>query len=119
MEKITLSTGITRMALDSKVDVCPICKTPLTNVAYRWNIFHGEATGDCCGAIFQIKDYYVDPETTPQDEIDFVDSLGKNGRIEFCIKDMCIKPLAKAIKETGIKNINNETVMALAESYLK
>ena len=52
------------LLLDKTKDDCPICEKPLLNTMGTWNIFHGEVSAQCCGAPYQTKDYWVDPEKT-------------------------------------------------------
>lgn len=117
MEKITLSDGKERILLDTKKDDCLICGTPLKDVYFEWGIMHGNATTSCCNTPHQIKDYYIDPEKHPKDVVEYVKKLG-GGRIEFSVKKEWIEPLKKAIEKTGIRNINDDTVLREAHKLL-
>ncbi len=93
-------------------DSCPICNMPVRDMHFRWNIADGEATSDCCGAIYQIKDYYIEKPTKQEKKCL---ELLRNGYIEFKIKEDWIEPLKEAIRETGIKDINNRKVFNFAK----
>ena len=81
-----------------------------------WNMFHGEATSSCCGAVYQLKDYHI--ENPNEGEQKLLDLLSGE-YIEFNIKNEWVEPLRKAIKETGKTDINDDEVMSLAQSYLQ
>lgn len=115
MERIELSDGKTRIVIDSKNEPCYLCGTSFKQSYFEWGLAHGSAISSCCNAQYQIKDYYVDPEKTPKDVIDFVNDIGKEGKFVLNIKDEWVEPLKKAIEETGIKDINDEDVFKSAE----
>lgn len=117
MKKVKLSDGRERIVLDTKKDNCPICDTPLKNVAYRWQMFHGEAEADCCGAIFQIKSWYVDPKKYAQDIVDFSNSLNEPNKVYLKIGNDWIEPIKAAIKELGISNIHQDEVYDIAKKH--
>lgn len=96
-------------------DACPICDTPRTEMIFTWNLRHGEATSNCCGAIYQIKDYYIDDPSEEQQEL--LKCL-KGEFIEFCIKEEWISPIRQSLKETGKKTIDDE-VLEKADAMLK
>lgn len=107
--KIEIVNGEERIILDPKIDTCPLCETPLTKIRWSWRQFHGSASSDCCGMVCQIKSYYVDPKKDLEGHA-FAKSLDEYDRIEFDVQKKFIEPLNKAIKELGIKDINNEQV---------
>lgn len=48
-----------------KDDSCFICGK---SFMFSWNIFHGEATSHCCGAVYQLKDFHYDNPSEEQKE---------------------------------------------------
>jgi len=106
-----------RIIVNPKKDKCPICGTALKDVGFTWNIMHGEATASCCGAIYQIKSWWVDEEKEPELH-KFAESLDSPDRIYLKIKDYWIKPLQKAMSELNTKRLNND-VYQLAEQILQ
>ena len=119
MKKVKLSDGSTRITLNVKTDKCPICGENLSHVAFSWRMFHGEATSTCCGAIYQIKSWYVDPKTNKRDIIDFSNSLDDGVSIYIKIDERLFIPLKNAIDKTGIKDIHNDKVYDLIQSDLE
>ena len=115
METKKLSDGITRIVLERDKDSCPICETPLTEVGFSWRLIHGEAESSCCGAIYQIKDWYVDPSKYGKDIIAFSRSLADLNLVQLKIAQEWIEPLREAIKQTGIQNVWDEKVETYAE----
>ena len=94
-----------------KQDVCPICGTPRNNMRFSWRIFHGEANSSCCGAIYQIKDYYIE---NPTDEEKKLLTMLAGEYIEFNIQPDYIEPLKQALNATGKHSIVDEDVVKLA-----
>ncbi len=119
MKKVKLSDGSTRITLNIKTDKCPICGDNLSNAGFSWCMFHGEASSSCCGAIYQIKSWYVDPEENEQDIIDFSKSLNDGVTIYIKIDERLFIPLKKAMDKTGIKDINDDKVYDLIQSDLE
>lgn len=107
--------GKERLLLD-KNDKCPICDTPRNKMVFLWRMFHGEAESSCCGAIYQIKDYYIEK---PTDEEKKLLEMLAGDYIEFSIAPDWIEPLRLALKETRCRNINNDGVILLAEEKFK
>ena len=115
MERIRLKgEDFDRIILNPSKDKCPICETPLKNVYFTWRILHGEAMSSCCGAVYQIKSYWVDKNKYPE-EYEFAKSLDNPEKILFKINEEWIEPLKQAIKKTGIKNIHYPDVFELAK----
>ncbi len=98
-----------------KQDKCPICDTPRNKMCFSWRIFHGEADSSCCGAIYQIKDFYIE---NPTDEEKKLLEMLAGDFIELSIKLDWVEPLKQALKETGKRNINDEGVIELAQSLV-
>ena len=119
MEIIKLSDNVERLILNISEDNCPICNTPLKEVGFSWNIMHGEASSSCCGATYQIKSWYVDPEKNNQDIIDFSNSLDNPDIILFKILNEWIEPIQKAREILNEKYINNNVAMKAKEIKLK
>ncbi len=94
-------------------DNCPICGTPVKDMVFTWNMAHGEATSSCCGAVYQIKDYYIEKPTKQEKECL---KLLREGYIEFLIREDWVEPLKKAINSIGIKNIHNDIIINIARS---
>ncbi len=113
MERIRVN-GEDRLILNHIKDKCPICGTPLKEAEFMWRLFHGEAKSSCCGAIYQLKSYWVDKNKHPE-EYEFSESLDNPAKIWFKIDEEWINPLKQAMKETGIKNIHNDEVFDLAQ----
>ena len=109
----TLAVNGKEHTLLDKNDKCPICGTDRKKMRFIWNMFHGEATSDCCGAIYQIKDYYIENPTDEEREL--LEAL-RGDFIEFAIKEDWVEPLKQAILKTGIQDITNDTVMDEARS---
>lgn len=86
------------LLLDKSKDVCPICETPLEHTMGTWNIFHGEVSAQCCGAPYQTKDYYVDPEKSEGYD-KFFEQLNKPGIWSLSIPQEWVKPYNLALKE--------------------
>lgn len=96
----------------SKRDNCLICDTPYDKMRFRWRAFHGEAASSCCGAVYQLKDFYIENPTDEQKQL--LQLLASGDYIEFAIGDTWIQPLREAIEKIGIKDINNDDVHQLA-----
>lgn len=103
--KMTVN-GRTVTLLD-KDDHCPICDASRDKMVFSWNMFHGEANSSCCGATYQIKDYFIDNPT--EEEKEYLKLLAGD-YIEFVIKDSWIEPLKEAMKELSESMITNEVV---------
>ena len=114
MMKKLMVEGTERILLDAN-DVCPICETKRENMRFSWNMFHGEATSSCCGAVFQIKDYHIDNPNDEQKEL--LEGL-RGDYIEFNIKREWVEPLKQAIEKVGITDINNGEVMEEAKAII-
>jgi hypothetical protein len=96
-------------------DKCPICGMATKKMCFSWNIFHGEARSSCCGAPYQIKDFYIEKPT--DDDKAFFDHL--NGKyIWFKIPTKYIKPLKEAMKELEKTNINDKDVFSRVEEIV-
>ena len=107
--------GKEKILLD-KNEPCTICNSSRDKMFFSWNMFHGEATSSCCGAIYQLKDYYIDKPT--EEQVDYLKLLARD-YIELSIKQEYIEPLQRAMKELSAKNINEEGVIKLAENYVE
>ncbi len=118
MYKVKINTGkngIKEFNMILKDEPCPICGKPLGY--FTWNMFHGEVTSHCCGAILQIKDFYVD-EDYSEEYRNFVASIGKDEvGYRFEIAEEWIPYLKRAIVETEIYDIHNKKVFELANQY--
>src|SRR3990167_6060598 len=106
--------GKKHLLLD-KQDKCLICDTPRDKMCFSWRMFHGAAESSCCGAIYQLKDYYIDNPT--DEEKKFLEMLAGD-YIEFSIKFDLIEPLKQALKESGKRDINDEGVIELAQQLM-
>lgn len=118
MYKVKIDTGkngTKEYNMILKDELCPICGNPLEH--FTWNMFHGEVTSHCCGAVLQIKDFYID-EDYSEEYRDFVKNIGKDEvGYMFNIPEEWFPHLRKAMDETGIKNIQNDEVYKLAKQY--
>jgi len=121
IEKIKTKTGKTEehIILNPKKDKCPICDTPLNEVRYKWQMFHGEGQANCCGASYQLKSYYVDIEKVGQKKKDFAESLDSPNRIELNLDMNMIKPIRQAILELGVTFIQTREVADRAREIMK
>lgn len=108
MEKVIVD-GKERTLLNQETDNCPICDTPLKNVSYSWNMLHGNAKASCCGIDYQIKDLYVSPEKS-KERIAFNERLKESGIIELSCMPDWIEPIRQAMKQSGIKKVNDEVI---------
>jgi len=70
-----------------------------------WNLFHGEATSHCCGAVYQIKDYHIG---NPTEEQQILLDMLKGEYIELRITEEYINAIKKVFAEEGIQNIQAE-----------
>jgi len=113
---IELIVNDEKCLLLDKQDKCPICDTPRESMCFSWRIFHGEATSSCCGAIYQIKDFYLE---NPTDEEKKRLEMLAGDFIEFRIKLDWIEPLKQALQKLGKRNINDEGVIELAQVILE
>ena len=118
MYKVKLDTGengVKEFQMIHKNEKCPICGKELGY--FTWNMFHGEVTSHCCGAVLQIKDWYVE-DNVPEKFKNFVKSVGQDdvGYI-FNIGEEWFPHLQHAIEETKIYNIQNDKVYKLALKY--
>ena len=111
--KTEIVAGEERLILNPMRDACPLCETLLSEVAWGWRMFHGEAEGTCCGVICQIKSYHVDE--SKQEQRAFAESLDDPERIELNISKEWIEPLNKAMKELDIKDISSGEVQNRAK----
>lgn len=108
--------GKKHLLLD-KQDKCPICDAPRDTMRfYDSENFHGEAESSCCGAIYQLKDYYIE---NPTDEEKKLLELLADDYIEFSISPDWIEPLKQALRETGAYNINGYGVVDVANRLMK
>lgn len=113
MKKLTVN-GKEHILLSSE-DECPICASKCNEMVFSWNMFHGQATSSCCGAVFQLKDYYIENPTDEEKEL--LEAL-RGDFIEFSIKNEWVGPLKKAIQNTGIIDINNDDVIEEAKTIM-
>lgn len=102
--------------LDRRTDNCPLCDEPLKDFIGSWNLFHGEVSSRCCGAPYQTKDYYVDPEKSEGYD-EYFKELNKPHYLGFSVSNEWVEPIRKAFAETGIKDVRDKSVMELAEKY--
>lgn len=102
------------LLLDRTKDNCPICEHPLARTMGTWNIFHGEVTAQCCGAPYQTKDYYVDPEKS-EGYKEFFEELNKPNVWSISIPQEWIKPYNVAFKELGVDRITKEVTQRAEE----
>lgn len=114
METVYKGNKEQHLLLDKTTDSCPVCDTPLTYVSGSWNMFHGEVSANCCGAPYQTKDYYVDPEVSEGYD-EYFEELNKPNYWSLSILDEWLNPLRGAIEQTGIRNIRDEKVMNIAK----
>lgn len=112
--KTIMVKGKEHILLDSD-DKCPLCRASRNQMVFSWNTFHGEATSSCCGAVFQLKDYYIENPTDEEKEL--LEAL-RGDFIEFTIKSEWIEPLKQAMKNVGITDINNNDVYEEAKAIL-
>lgn len=112
-----------KIAIDGKIklllkstDLCPICDWPLKDHVHTWQMAHGETETDC-GAVWQIKDFYV--ETPPPDQelllILLGDGSGGSHYYEFRIKLAWIKPLRIAMERLKVARI---TIAVIRETEI-
>lgn len=104
------------LLLNKRTDNCPLCDEPLKHFSGSWNMFHGEVSSSCCGAPYQTKDYYVDPEKSEGYEKYFKE-LNKPHYLSLSVADEWIEPIRKAFAETGIKSIKDNSVIDIAKNY--
>ncbi len=98
-----------------KDDKCPICNAGRDKMFFTWNLAHGEATSSCCDSVFQIKGYYVkDASYEKKALLEMLDAE----YIEFIIREEWIEPIKKAMKEKNASSINDDGVLALAETFI-
>ena len=114
METVYKGNKQQHLLLDKTTDSCPVCDTPLIDVSGSWNMFHGEVSANCCGAPYQTKDYYVDPEVSEGYD-EYFEELNKPNYWSLSISDEWLNPLRGAIEQTGIRNIRDEKVMNIAK----
>lgn len=98
---------------DKATDDCPICDTPLEHTTGTWNMFHGEVSAQCCGAPYQTKDYYVDPEKSEGYD-KFFEELNKPGVWSISIPEEWVGPYHEAFKQLNVDRLTKE-VTELAE----
>ena len=108
--------GEEHLILNPKTENCPLCDTPLKEVCWSWNMFHGEATSSCCQMVCQIKSYHVDEARV--EERAFAESLDNPERIEFCIDKKWIEPIREGFSKTGVKNCKDKEVYEIAKEVL-
>jgi hypothetical protein len=111
---ITLINGEQKYRLLSKDDNCEICDAPRSKMVFSWNTMHGEATSECCGATYQVKNFYIkDPNEVQKQMLDLL----RGDHIMGCVKLEWIEPIREAMKELGADKINDK-VVELAHSKL-
>ena len=99
-----------KLIVNPQEDNCPLCDTPLKEVGFSWQIFHGEAKSSCCGNIFQIKSYHVDEEKYGKEAKDFAESLDKPERIQSKIYGEYLVAYKKAFEELNIRQVSDKQV---------
>jgi len=114
MEQIQVD-GDERVLLNRQTDSCPICDTQLKNVLFTWNIPHGEAKASCCGADYQLQDYYVEDPSEEREIL--LQKLREPDTILIQVQGDWFKPLRKAMKELGVRRLTKD-VVDLAEKKL-
>ena len=97
-------------------DVCPICGTKIKDIMFKYSMFHGRARASCCGATYQLSDYYIkNPDEKKRQELELL----RNGYIRLEIDSKWIYPLKKAIEITKIKDIDNPNVYKIAKEIME
>ena len=104
--------------LDKTKDNCPICDTPLKDVRWTWNVFHGSAYSSCCHTDYQLKDYYIDNPNEEQQQ--HMDRLKETNTIEISVYEKYFEPIKKAMKDIGSDVVNDDVIdrMARGVDYL-
>jgi hypothetical protein len=113
MKRITIF-GEEYFLLDQN-DVCPICGAARKQMRFQWRMFHGEVNSSCCGAIYQVKGFYIENPTKEEQKL--LEAL-RNGFIWLKIPSQWIDPLKQAVEQTG-KNIDSEQVKQAVEQMGK
>lgn len=106
------------LILNPKKDKCPICDTKLTSVSFEWQMFHGSAKANCCGAPYQLKSYHADVNKVGQEMMDYIDSLNSPERIELSLDIDMIEPIRQACKELDVIYIQTQAVADRARQIL-
>lgn len=112
MEKLEFN-GVETILLDKTKDNCPICDTPLRDVRWTWNIFHGSARASCCGVDYQLKDYYIDNPNEEQQQ--HMDRLREPNTIQISVYEKYFETLKKAMKDTGSDTVNDDVIKRAIE----
>jgi len=95
--KTEIVDGKEHITVDPKTENCVICDTPLKDVSFDWNVFHGSAKSSCCGVDYQLKSYYVNEDKSEELKA-YAKSLDSPDKIECSCKREYIEPLKKAMK---------------------
>lgn len=109
IEVVLPTKTISISLVDKNLDNCPVCAQPLKDTWGSWNMMHGEMKISCCGAPYQVKDYYVD-DTKQAAYADYFRELNKPGIMSLSVDTEYIEPLKQAMKELGVRNVNDDSV---------
>jgi transcription elongation factor Elf1 len=87
-------------------DKCYVCGCDRSSMCFSWNMFHGQATSSCCGASYQLKDYYIENPTDTEKE--YLDLLKKSGNIDLSIDEKYLDAVKKIYDTGEYDNINDK-----------